>query len=301
MSKIKKLENKNKILSNENNIIEDKNNQRIFSESNLDKPTTDNIIIKKESIDLINQNVEQTEIGSPTSEVKVEENNIINNNNKFDKSKRDNLSTISNVFAFNNNINEKIKKFCNVQIKRIYNIFILIFSLFLIIISSYDLFYLNRKNKKDYFIKKWYIILFEILLGFMRISFFFLNIFVIKEKRIKNIIILSLNSILIILYLLVIIIFIIRKYNLLERIINLNFCLFLFLSSLVSILYIKIEVKKKKNVMQNIEEIINFTEINQQGNQKKFEKGVFESFNNRGKNELVEESKDEHLERNDKE
>ena len=135
----------------------------------------------------------------------------------------------------------------------------------------------------------------------MRISFFFLNIFVIKEKRIKNIIILSLNSILIILYLLVIIIFIIRKNNLLERIINLNFCLFLFLSSLVSILYIKIEVKKKKNVMQNIEEIINFTEINQQGNQKKFEKGVFESFNNRGKNELVEESKDEHLERNDKE
>ena len=85
----------------------------------------------------------------------------------------------------------------------------------------------------------------------MRISFFFLNIFVIKEKRIKNIIILSLNSILLILYLLVIIIFIIRKYNLLERIINLNFCLFLFLSSLVSILYIKIEVKKKKNVMQN--------------------------------------------------
>lgn len=53
--------------------------------------------------------------------------------------------------------------------------------------------------------------------------------------------------------------------------------------------------------MQNIEEIINFSEINQQGNQKKFEKGVFESFNNRGKNELVEESKDEHLERNDKE
>ena len=301
MSKLKKLENKNKILSNENNKIEDKNNQRIFSESNLYKGTTDNIIIKKESIDLINQNVEQTEIGSPTSEVKVEENNIINNNNKLDKSKRDNLSTISNVFAFNNSINEKIKKICNVQIKRIYNIFILIFSLFLIIISSYDLFYLNRKNKKDYFIKKWYIILFEILLGFMRISFFFLNIFVIKEKRIKNIIILSLNSILIILYLLVIIIFIIRKYNLLERIINLNFCLFLFLSSLVSILYIKIEVKKKKNVMQNIEEIINFTEINQQGNQKKFEKGVFESFNNRVKNELVEESKDEHLERNDKE
>ena len=301
MSKLKKLENKNKILSNENNKIEDKNNQRIFSESNLYKGTTDNIIIKKESIDLINQNVEQTEIGSPTSEVKVEENNIINNNNKLDKSKRDNLSTISNVFAFNNSINEKIKKICNVQIKRIYNIFILIFSLFLIIISSYDLFYLNKKNKKDYFIKKWYIILFEILLGFMRISFFFLNIFVIKEKRIKNIIILSLNSILIILYLLVIIIFIIRKYNLLERIINLNFCLFLFLSSLVSILYIKIEVKKKKNVMQNIEEIINFTEINQQGNQKKFEKGVFESFNNRVKNELVEESKDEHLERNDKE
>ena len=97
MSKIKKLENKNKILSNENNIIEDKNNQRIFSESNLYKGTTDNIIIKKESIDLINQNVEQTEIGSPTSEVKVEENNIINNNNKLDKSKRDNLSTILEV------------------------------------------------------------------------------------------------------------------------------------------------------------------------------------------------------------
>ena len=153
MSKLKKLENKNKILSNENNIIEDKNNQRIFSESNLDKPTTDNIIIKKESIDLINQNVEQTEIGSPTSEVKVEENNIINNNNKLDKSKRDNLSTISNVFAFNNSINEKIKKICNVQIKRIYNIFILIFSLFLIIISSYDLFYLNRKKKKIILLK----------------------------------------------------------------------------------------------------------------------------------------------------
>ena len=71
---------------------------------------------------------------------------------------------------------------------------------------------------------------------------------------------------------LIIIIFSIGRAKITERVINLDYCLFLFLSSLASILNIKAEVKKKKNEMQNIEEIINFTEINQHGHEKKFEK-----------------------------
>jgi predicted membrane channel-forming protein YqfA (hemolysin III family) len=109
----------------------------------------------------------------------------------------------------------------------------------------------------------------------MRISFFFLNIFVIKDKKIKNIVIILLNLITIVLFIVVIIIILVKKDNLIARIINLDYCLFLFLSSLASILYIKAEVKKKKNVMQNIEEIINFTEINQHANEKKFENEYF--------------------------
>ena len=285
----------------ENNISESENNrlevnQRFFSETGLESNT--NNTLKKDSTDSIRVENQNELINHYIDNKKNEDNSL--KNDIHNESKNESLSTTS-IIVINKNTVYKIKKICTVKTRRIYNIVVLNFGILLILISIYDLLNFKKEKNKTILLKKWYIFIFEIISGIMRIGFFFLNIFVIKEKKTKNPIILLLNIIVIVLFLLIIIIFSIGRAKITERVINLDYCLFLFLSSLASILNIKAELKKKKNEMQNIEEIINFTEINQQGNQKKFEKGVFESFNNRGKNELVEESKDEHLERNDKE
>ena len=277
---------------------DDNNNQRILKDSNLDKPTKEVSDNQKESSHLNNSqlnNYQQTDINSPSSGIKDDEKKSINETNNYDETKKEALNA-SSVIQFNNNLHEKIKKFCNVRKRRFYNIFVLILSLALILITVYDIFGVkrNKEIKKKYFISKIYIKLLEIITGIMRISFFFLNIFVIKDKKIKNIVIILLNLITIVLFIVVIIIILVKKDNLIARIINLDYCLFLFLSSLASILYIKAEVKKKKNVMQNIEEIINFTEINQHANEKKFENEYFKDVIKKKGIQLVDESTHKH-------
>ena len=277
---------------------DDNNNQRILKDSNLDKPTKEVSDNQKESSHLNNSqlnNYQQTDINSPSSGIKDDEKKSINETTNYDETKKEALN-VSSVIQFNNNLHEKIKKFCNVRKRRFYNIFVLILSLVLILITVYDIFGVkrNKEIKKKYFISKIYIKLLEIITGIMRISFFFLNIFVIKDKKIKNIVIILLNLITIVLFIVVIIIILVKKDNLIARIINLDYCLFLFLSSLASILYIKAEVKKKKNVMQNIEEIINFTEINQHANEKKFENEYFKDVLKKKGIQLVDESTHKH-------
>ena len=289
---------------------DDNNNQRILKDSNLDKPTKEVSDNQKESSHLNNSqlnNYQQTDINSPSSGIKDDEKKSINETTNYDETKKEALN-VSSVIQFNNNLHEKIKKFCNVRKRRFYNIFVLILSLVLILITVYDIFGVkrNKEIKKKYFISKIYIKLLEIITGIMRISFFFLNLFVIKDKKITNIIIVLLNIIVIVLFIVVIFIILVKNDNFIARIINLDYCLFLFLSSLASILYIKAEVKKKKNVMQNIEEIINFTEINQHGNEKKFENEYFKGMIKQKEKgaKLVEEvthkNNDETFSRNDK-
>ena len=283
----------------------------MLTDSKLDRITKEEIVIEKDSINLNNNqnnnNYQQTDINSPISGIKDDEKKSINDTNTYDVSKKEVLS-VSTVIEFNNNLNDKIKNFCTVPLRRFYNIFVLILSLLLILITVYDLFGIKKDNdnKNKFLIKKWYINLFEIITGIMRISFFFLNLFVIKDKKITNIIIVLLNIIVIVLFIVVIFIILVKNDNFIARIINLDYCLFLFLSSLASILYIKAEVKKKKNVMQNIEEIINFTEINQHGNEKKFENEYFKGMIKQKEKgaKLVEEvthkNNDETFSRNDK-
>ncbi len=256
----------------ENNISESENNrlevnQRFFSETGLESNT--NNTLKKDSTDSIRVENQNELINHSIDNKKSEENSL--KNDIHNESKNESLSTTS-IIVINKNTVYKIKKFCTVKTRRIYNIVVLNFGILLILISIYDLLNFKTDKNKTILLKKWYIFIFEIISGIMRIGFFFLNIFVIKEKKTKNPIILLLNIIVIILFLLIIIIFSIGRAKITERVINLDYCLFLFLSSLASILNIKAEVKKKKNEMQNIEEIINFTEINQHGHEKKFEK-----------------------------
>ena len=267
--KLKKMTEENHI---ENNISESENNrlevnQRFFSETGLESNT--NNTLKKDSTDSIGVENQNELINHSIDNKKSEDNSL--KNDIHNESKNESLSTTS-IIAINKNTVYKIKKLCTVKTRRIYNIVVLIFGILLILISIYDLLNFKKEKNKTILLKKWYIFIFEILSGIMRIGFFFLNIFVIKEKKTKNPIILLLNIILIVLFLLIIIIFSIGRAKITERVINLDYCLFLFLSSLASILNIKAEVKKKKNEMQNIEEIINFTEINQHGHEKKFEK-----------------------------
>ena len=256
----------------ENNISESENNrlevnQRFFSETGLESNT--NNTLKKDSTDSIRVENQNELINHSIDNKKNEDNSL--KNDIHNESKNESLSTTS-IIVINKNTVYKIKKICTVKTRRIYNIVVLNFGILLILISIYDLLNFKKEKNKTILLKKWYIFIFEIISGIMRIGFFFLNIFVIKEKKTKNPIILLLNIILIVLFLLIIIIFSIGRAKITERVINLDYCLFLFLSSLASILNIKAEVKKKKNEMQNIEEIINFTEINQHGHEKKFEK-----------------------------
>ena len=266
----------------ENNISESENNrlevnQRFFSETGLESNT--NNTLKKDSTDSIRVENQNELINHSIDNKKNEDNSL--KNDIHNESKNESLSTTS-IIVINKNTVYKIKKICTVKTRRIYNIVVLNFGILLILISIYDLLNFKKEKNKTILLKKWYIFIFEIISGIMRIGFFFLNIFVIKEKKTKNPIILLLNIIVIVLFLLIIIIFSIGRAKITERVINLDYCLFLFLSSLASILNIKAEVKKKKNEMQNIEEIINFTEINQHGHEKKFEKKFLNSNREKG-------------------
>ena len=57
-----------------------------------------------------------------------------------------------------------------------------------------------------------------------------------------------------------------KHYNFLYRIGNICYCALMGLSSLISLIIIEKEMKIHKNDLQNIEEIINFTELNEEKN-----------------------------------
>lgn len=219
----------------ENNISESENNrlevnQRFFSETGLESNT--NNTLKKDSTDSIRVENQNELINHSIDNKKNEDNSL--KNDIHNESKNESLSTTS-IIVINKNTVYKIKKICTVKTRRIYNIVVLNFGILLILISIYDLLNFKKEKNKTILLKKWYIFIFEIISGIMRIGFFFLNIFVIKEKKTKNPIILLLNIIVIVLFLLIIIIFSIGRAKITERVINLDYFLFLFVKFLLFI------------------------------------------------------------------
>ena len=156
----------------------------------------------------------------------------------------------------------KINRCLSYKIKRILILIALSISVVLFVLSFVEIFAKYDLMNKIYFF------IFEILITLTIIFFTFLIVSVTK-KIISHIPIISCSIVVIILCCHRVAIIIMNKYTTCYLICNWVFCLSMTLGLILSFYEINKAMKTQRNVMQNIEEIINFTDINEEKDYKK--------------------------------
>ena len=156
----------------------------------------------------------------------------------------------------------KINRCLSYKIKRILILIALSISVILFVLSFVEIF------AKFDLMNKIYFFIFEILITLTIIFFTFLIVSVTK-KIISHIPIICCSIVVIILCCHQIAIIIKNKYTTCYLVCNWVFCLSMTLSLVLSFYEINKAMKTQRNVMQNIEEIINFTDINEEKEFKK--------------------------------
>ena len=239
------LSNKYNITKNENPILN--NNSEVFRHKNLQK-----IKINEEKIK------EQKE---QKIEIQTDSQNTKNQNNTENNFKTDNLIHSTFNYIDKRNYYLKINRCLTTRIKKVILILCLIISTFFLILSILDI--LNFKNR-NLLMNNLFIYFFQIFYALSLIIFQILTILLEpKENIIFNII-----SILFILLIIILRTNIIIKNDIKRFTIFINLLSSFFLTFInigIFLITLKI-VKMKKNVQQNIEEIINFSDILQATN-----------------------------------
>ena len=204
-------------------------------------------------------------------------------NEKNSTKLNESISTLSESIKKKNICFHIIEKCYSISLLKLLDILILIISILFLTVFSYDILKKRIKNKNNF-----YILISQIIIGSIKFFFYFINILILKTHYSNNILLLILH-ILIIIYIIPIILTF-RKKNWKYLIINCSYWFILFVNSIISICVINCEIKRKKNVMHNIEEIINFTELNKQKKQNQNEKYIFKNMDNKTKMKLEEEN-----------
>ena len=239
------LSNKYNITKNENPILN--NNSEVFRHKNLQK-----IKINEEKIK------EQKE---QKIEIQTDSQNTKNQNYTENNFKTDNLIHSTFNYIDKRNYYLKINRCLTTRIKKVILILCLIISTFFLILSILDI--LNFKNR-NLLMNNLFIYFFQIFYALSLIIFQILTILLEpKENIIFNII-----SILFILLIIILRTNIIIKNDIKRFTIFINLLSSFFLTFInigIFLITLKI-VKMKKNVQQNIEEIINFSDILQATN-----------------------------------
>ena len=239
------LSNKYNITKNENPILN--NNSEVFRHKNLQK-----IKINEEKIK------EQKE---QKIEIQTDSQNTKNQNYTENNFKTDNLIHSTFNYIDKRNYYLKINRCLTTRIKKVILILCLIISTFFLILSILDI--LNFKNR-NLLMNNLFIYFFQIFYALSLIIFQILTILLEpKENIIFNIISILFISLIIILRTNIIIKNDIKRFTIFINLLSSFFLTFINIG--IFLITLKI-VKMKKNVQQNIEEIINFSDILQATN-----------------------------------
>jgi hypothetical protein len=244
----------------------------------------------------------KNEISTQKSNKRNGNNNIninANNNNKFDQQNMN----ISQCFIEKNYFFTRLYRCFPTKIKIFTLIFFLICSTVFLGINLFD--YINFwKNNKLYISELWLInniVVFTLQIIFsFGILFFQCIMYIINQGEYQNFIIISIIFIIVFSSLRIFIF--VKHTNLsLSILIDLIYSIFIFLINIVFLMLIMLTNKKKKNVLQNIDEIVNFTENNMQTQKKEKEMNMNTLNNSPNLNILKKEIKSVQLVEEDKE
>jgi hypothetical protein len=228
--------------------------------------------------------------------------NINGNNNNNNKLDQQNMN-VSQCFIEKNYFFTLLYRCFPTKIKIFTLIFFLISSTVFLGINLFD--YINFwKNNKLYISELWLInniVVFTLQIIFsFGILFFQCIMYIINQGEYQNF---TITSIIFIIVFSSLRIFIFVKHtNLsLSILIDLIYSIFIFLINIVFLMLIMLTNKKKKNVLQNIDEIVNFTENNMQTQKKEKEMNMNTLNNSPNLNILKKEIKSVQLVEEDKE
>ena len=265
-----------------NKISKIVNVSELIPRNNQQKSKNNNDIIKK--VDKNNNNLKMNSFSfrNKKSFNNNEKNKNINkNNNNIDQK---NLNT-SISFTEKNFFFLKLNRICSFKVKILVLIILLLYSIIFLGINLFD-YIIYWQNEKYYIYhdllsKKFLIFLLQ-LTGSLVMVLFLCIIFFINQGENHNFII---SSILFIIIFSLIRIFIFVKDIKISIYIILNFIysICIFLINIFLLMIIKLMSKKKKNVLQNIDEIVYFTENNMQTQKK--EKDI--NYNNNSPNNNI--------------
>ena len=241
------------------------NISEIIQKSNQLKPINNNKISKNSEK---SNNYQKNEPLSNKKSLIDNEKNI-NQNNKEQKNLNVSISFIEKNYFF-----LKLNRYCPIKIKILILILFLICSILFFSINIYDyiIYWKNEKhhNNKDNN-KEWlsnnYIIFILQIIGSLFLLFFLCIIFFINQGESHNFIITCIISIIIFSSLRIFVFFKTIKIFI-TIFFNLIYSIFILLTNIVLLTIIMIINKKKKNVLQNIDEIVYFTENNMQTQKK---------------------------------
>jgi hypothetical protein len=267
---------------NENTEIENIKNKKIhvLSEQNHQKKNTNKLFYLNQINCETNQNKSDN---SGNVNILMNKNELFKGiRNKTDFFSNNNLSVnVENDTKRNNtkhsvtpSVNlyiEELKKHSVINfLNRNCSINYIFFTLVINSIFSFSIVILNIddiKQKEKYYIRNIYIFLLELFNSlYIEISFF---IFRLISSLWKYKIILIINIIIIIFALNLIFNYLFKNESKIYRIINLIFSLFMITSNLITINKMCKFNKKKQNNLQNIEDIISFSEVNKNNENKK--------------------------------
>ena len=226
-------------------------------------------------------------------------NNNVNNNNNLNQQNMN----VSQCFIEKNYYFTLLYRCFPTKIKIFTLIFFLICSTIFLGINLFD--YINFwKNNKLYISELWLInniVVFTLQIIFsFGILFFQCIMFIINQGEYQNFTIISIIFIIVFSSLRIFVF--VKHTNLsLSILIDLIYSIFIFLINIVFLMLIMLNNKKKKNVLQNIDEIVNFTENNMQTQKKEKEMNMNTLNNSPNLNILKKEIKSVQLVEEDKE
>ena len=246
----------------------------IIQKNNLQKSKINN---SKQNSNEINYKEKKLDSSQNPKQINNYENNNINNN--IQKNLNNSISFIEKNYFF-----LKLSRYCPLKVKIVIIIFHLICSILFLFINIYDyIIYWKNENylrNKDCLINGTIIFIFQIIAS-LCILFFLFIIFFLNQGENHKFIISSILFIIIFSFLRIYI-FLKRVKIQLSILLNLVYSISIFLINLVLFMFLMIISRKKKNVLQNIDEILYFTENNNNMQTQKKEKDI--NYNNNSPN-----------------
>ena len=286
------VENNNK--QKENNVTKEESSMIEINDNTVQiKKICEKNFPNKSSLhlnsDRNNRDFNQTDIPSLKINDKIKF-NIKNNKNKNDIInnivRAPSLSNLS-AFSKDNKCYIFCERFCSISFKKCYNSILFILGLILFTLYIFKSFQIQKTGKIKN-INKIYFLITQFFFGILIIIYYFINNYILSSFLMKNYIILILHIIMFLNLFIELYIFFIKKETKYDKFINLFFCFLLWIIPLINLIILKIENKKKKFALHNIDEILNFTDYNK--NKQKIESN--EIYEEKLKNKLGKKDKE---------